>query len=299
MQEIKSLRDRFESDSVRFRRGRGDFVYVDVDNDFAQCSLTLHGAHVLRYAVHSGHPVLWMSRESRFAPGESIRGGVPICWPWFGSSAAGKPFAHGYARLCEWDLIGVRSVSGGDQLDFELRPDAVPPHLEVFPFSLTFTVTVGSSLTLALTMVNHDAQTREVSCGLHSYFAVSDIGGVQVSGLEGVPFWDALMKEDGVAEHAPIRVNAHVDRVYTGTTGPLAIDDSGWRRRVVVEREGSSSVVVWNPWQDGARRMTAFGDEEYREMICVETTNAMSDRRRLAPGEQHRLACRIREEGGV
>ncbi len=297
MQDIADLRARFESDSVHIRSGAGDLIYVDVCNDLGESTMTLHGAHVMRYAVRGGQPVLWMSAESRFESGKAIRGGVPLCWPWFGAHPEGAPFpAHGYARICEWDLTEIRRLPGGeDQLEFHLRREVVPESLKPLPFLLSYIVTVGSSLTLELTMTNQGELPREISCALHSYFAVSEIGNVEVRGLEKVRYLNALTGVESV-DSAPIRVAAETDRIYMETTGAIEIVDSGWERTILLERSGSASAVVWNPWGDKACRMADFGDGEYGSMLCVETANAASDRRMLGPGEQHRIICRIQEK---
>ncbi len=297
MTDVAGLQARFESDSVHIRSGAGNLIYVDVANALGESTMTLHGAHVMRYALRGGRPILWMSAESRFESGKAIRGGVPLCWPWFGAHPAGAPFpAHGYARICEWNLADVRRLPGGeDRLEFHLDPEKVPEPLAPLPFSLSYTVTVGHSLTLELVMTNRDTRPLEISCALHSYFAVSDIGHVAVRGLEGKRFLNALTGAEEV-ENAPVRVTAETDRIYTGTSGPIEIIDSGWERTILVERTGSASAVVWNPWREKAGRMADFGNEEYGQMLCVETANAASDRRVLAPSEQHRIICQIQEK---
>ena len=245
--------------------------------------------------------MLWMSGESRFEAGRPIRGGVPICFPWFGPKA-GAPDApiHGFARIRPWTVATVAPERDGD-LRADARAHRGRRHTGVFPHELrvSLTVGVGSSLSLALTVHNTDAAPRAFEEALHSYLAVSDVRQCRMSGLEGV----ALRGQDrGGARQpgasAPIVVAAETDRVYLGATGTVTIEDPGWRRRVVIGKTGSRTTVVWNPWVAKAKAMPDFGDEEWPGMVCVETANAMDDAVTLAPGATHAMTATLEVQAG-
>jgi glucose-6-phosphate 1-epimerase len=245
-----------------FERGEGQFF--------------LHGAHVTHFQpTRSSHPLLFMSKESLFAHDKAIRGGIPICFPWFGPSAnPGEP-AHGWARLANWH---VSSTSATD--------DSVTVVLEMShaPFDLRYRIRFGDTLTTELMATNRS--DAEVTCevALHTYFAVGDIDGVSVHGpLEELPFLDQLRGETRPATGESIRFTQETDRVYQGDARTILLVDDAWKRTIEIASEGSHSTVVWNPWIAKSQRMADFGDEEYRSMVCIETANVKDHRVVLGP----------------
>ena len=244
----------------------------------------------------AGEPedLLFVSEQAYFQHGKAIKGGIPICWPWFGADpeAKGRP-AHGFVRNRDWQVLSTDmqqdhtlSVRLGIRSDAEMR--AFWPH----PFALTLEITVGSVLELALFSFNPDTQPLVITQGLHSYFRVGDVARVRVLGLEGNSYIDkmdggALKTQEGV-----VTVAGEVDRIYTGVGGELLIEDPVLERRIRIASEGSASAVVWNPWTATAAAMADLGDEDYLRMLCVETTNAGPDAVNIIPGENYRLAAR-------
>lgn len=292
--QLEKLQADFGSGQLTFRRGDGGLIFLRVGNALGEAEICLYGAQVLAFAPRGEAPVLWLSRQSCFAPGKAIRGGVPICWPWFGAhpGGAGKP-AHGFARVAEWQLDAVSTLgSGATRLVFRLDPSMVPAGLCEQDFELEYCVTVGRELTLELTMTNCDVKVMEVSAALHSYFAVSDIDAIEITGLGGAEVIDTVTGKIG-RETEVIRIAGETDRIYCGTDAEVTISDPGAGRKIKIERLGSHSAVVWNPWVEKSRRLPDFGDEEYRTMVCVEAGMVRSDAKRLSPGENWILGCRI------
>lgn len=290
---IRELNKRFGSPRVRFSRGPEGFVWVDIKNEFGSARMTLHGAHVTSFIPAGGEEVLWMSRKSQFLPGKPIRGGVPVCWPWFGShpNDPGMP-AHGYARLCEWEAASVSSCPEGDGVELRLAPEKVPAQYQPVPVELTFQAAVEKNgvLRLVLSMLNCGEQPVDISAALHTYFAVDAIENVAVDGLGKARYLDKLTGTRHVGT-GPVRISEETDRIYLGCENDITLRDG--RHVTEIVREGSRSAVVWNPWIDKAKRMPDFGNREYREMICVETTNVLNDARTLEPDGFHVLACAI------
>jgi D-hexose-6-phosphate mutarotase len=242
-----------------------------------------------------------MSAESRFEPGKPLRGGVPICFPWFGPKA-GSPEAppHGYARILPWTVEAVTRETGGS-LRAVLALSAEAAARGGFPreLSLSLAVTVSRSLRMELTVRNVDSGAASFEEALHSYLAVSDVRQVRMSGLERVGYVD---KTAGMArqagEDAPIAIAAETDRVYLGAKGTVTVEDPGWRRRIVVGKQGSATTVVWNPWVAKAEAMPDFGDDEWTGMVCVETANALDDAVTLAPGASHVMTATLEAVAG-
>ena len=261
----------------------------------------LQGAHVAHFQPKGERPVLWMSAESRFEAGKPIRGGVPICFPWFGPKA-GAPDAplHGFARILPWSIAAVTRESDGSlRATLDLTSDAAARGGFPHELALSLTVRVGRSLRLELAVRNTDAAPRPFEAALHSYFAVSDVRQVRLLGLQGTAFVDktaAMARKSG--DNGPIAIAAETDRVYLGTTGTVTIEDPGWRRRIVIGKSGSATTVVWNPWVAKAKAMPDFGDEEWTGMLCVETANAMDGAVPLAPGASHVMTARLEVQAG-
>ena len=297
-QLLQNLNDRFSNREINFVKGTGDLPEAVLRNRFGTASVTLHGAHVTGYTPTGARPVIWMSHFSKFAAGQPIRGGVPVCWPWFGPDPAGKFGGHGFARLLDWQVIKTETAPGGESsVKLELTDRMTPPEFAARPFRLSLTVTLGPELVIALKIRNTGSEVLEYSGALHTYFAVSDAAKIQVTGLEECEYFDKVLDTEGV-QHGAIAIDREIDRVYRGTSGICAITDPGFNRVIKVAKSGSTSTVVWNPWIDKSRLMPDFGNEEYHTMVCVEAANAPAagDNRKLAPGGMAELRQIIRVE---
>jgi glucose-6-phosphate 1-epimerase len=285
--------------SVRHIDAAGQLPRLEISTPAATAQAYLHGAHVTHWQpAHAAAPVLWVSGHSFWEDGKPIRGGVPICFPWFGPhrSDPAAP-AHGFGRLVDWTLISA--AEGGDdrvRLAFGLegsRMSAAWP----FRFAATFEVDIGTTLSMTLEVENRDQTGMAYEEALHTYFAVSDIAGVTISGLERTAYLD---KVGGLTrrtqDDTPVRFSGETDRLYLDTTAACTIEDPGRQRRIVVSKDHSRTTVVWNPWTAKARAMQDFGDEEWRGMVCVETANAGNAAVHLAPGERHRMSVSLAVE---
>jgi len=276
--------------------GEGGLPRVAIDVPSCTGEIFLHGAHVTRWAPHGARPVLWTSRESRFEPGRPIRGGVPICFPWFGPHPAypDRP-PHGFARLLPWTLVEVARVGDAIRVALSLRTAEAQHALWPHPCTLDYSVLFGSELVLELAVRNAGDAPCTLHDALHTYFAVGDVRRVEVEGLGGETFVDKVRGgERAVQDDAPLRIGGETDRVYLATEATTTIVDPVEGRRIVVAKRGSRSTVVWNPWIAKAAAMPDFGDDEWTSMLCVETANALDDAVTLPPGGVHRLRAQIR-----
>jgi glucose-6-phosphate 1-epimerase len=277
-------------DGASLEPGPGGLDRLRLEASEGEAHVFLHGGHVSHFQPKGERPVLWLSSESRFDRTHPIRGGVPVCFPWFGPKP-GAPEApmHGFARILPWDLAGVaREPSGRLEARLELTPQAAARGGFGLELGLTLTLSVGRSLRLELAVHNAGAVPARFEEALHSYFAVSDVTRVRVLGLEGTSYLDkadAMTRKPGAA--GPIAITAETDRVYLDTTASVTIEDPGWDRRVVIAKTGSATTVLWNPWVAKARAMPDFGDDEWPRMLCVETANAGEQALTLAPGSTH------------
>jgi len=265
-------------------------VIAKIDSDQAKAEISLQGGQVLSWQPTGAEPVIWMSSEAEPTVGKGMRGGVPVCWPWFGPHASEADFpAHGFARSSEWQMVDSELLESGEvRLLMQLSGDgSLPwwPH----PFELQLEVVVGTRLQLNLTSTNLSDQSVVIGEALHTYFQISDIEQVSVSGLDGVIYHDKVSGEEGVKQQGEIRFGSETDRVYINSQQSCVIDDSGLKRKIVIEKSGSNSTVVWNPWSGKAERMGDLGELGWRKMLCVESANAFDNLVTLAAGESHSL----------
>lgn len=297
---IAQLNQRFGvPGQVAVREGPGGLPVVDVSNRHGTLAVSLYGGHVLSYRPAGHEPVLFVSESSAYTPGKPIRGGIPLCWPWFGAHPGDATMPmHGFARLLHWTLDGVDLAEDGTDVRLSLRDGEQTRTFWPHDFELALRVGLRDELRVDLTTRNTDQRPFVLTQALHTYFGVGDIGGVAIEGLENASFFDSLTRSPMPAEGAPIRIRSEVDRVYGGTTSDCLIRDAALGRQIRVAKQGSRSTVVWNPWIEKSKRMPDFGDNEYTRMLCIESTNARDDSVVLAPNETHTLTQRIRVIGG-
>ncbi len=275
----------------------------------AELLIAEQGAQVLRYQVFGQEPVIWMSEEAAFEAGNSVRGGIPVCWPWFGDlmrnppqvqalHSGGRLPAHGLVRGIDW-LLMENAIEGDTvRLVLAIPPTDESPSLRHLPpgLALRLEILLDDRLHLKLTTRNDSEQHVALSQALHSYFAVSSIHNVTVDGLEGCRYIETL---EGWAEREqkrPLVISSETDRIYLDLPPQLAIRDDGWNRRIFLEASGSTSAVVWNPWASKARRLSQFADDAWQRMLCIETANVMEDLVELEPGAEHSMGVTLWSE---
>ena len=270
--------------------------------DGASGELYLQGAQVALWQPRGERPVLFVSPNSAFASGRAIRGGIPIIFPWFGAKRDDpKAPQHGFARTAPWRLDGVEAHGReAVTLSFSLTDRDVGSTLWPEPFRAIYSVTFGPSLTLRLAVQNRAAHAIAFEEALHSYFAVSDIGSVAVSGLTGATYIDKTDAMRRKLRTEPLlTIAAETDSVYLDTTGQCAIVDQGWRRRIVIDKDGARSSVVWNPWAEKGAALADLGDRAWRGMLCVETGNIADNEVRLAPDAEHVMTTTVSVSGAM
>jgi glucose-6-phosphate 1-epimerase len=265
-----------------------------VRNAFGSILVYRQGAHVVEYSPAEAPAVLFTSAASRFERGKAIRGGVPICFPWFGPHPTRSELpAHGFARTSEFEYRGSRANEGGETtLHFSLTGSDATRDAFPFEFSLDYEVTLAKKLLLRLRVTNSGAVPFTFEEALHSYFSVSDVRRVRVVGLAGDAYLDQLSGRSEVEGEHPVGIDREVDRVYR-SSADSRIEDPDLGRAIVVGKVGSRSTVLWNPWVEKSRRLADFGDEEYVKMLCIESANVRPHAVELAASETHELAVSL------
>jgi len=281
---------------VMFSEVEGGLLVVEVSNTQATARIALQGAQVLDWTPEGEQPVLWVSPGAIYTAGKSVRGGVPVCWPWFGPHATETGFpAHGFARTQCWEMLQVQQLSDGcTTLSLRLLQDANTRLLWPHDAELLLLVNVGECLQMDLLTRNTGSEAFTVTQALHTYFAISDVREVSVRGLEEVAYIDKVADGAREVQSGPVTFCAETDRIYLDQGGECVIDDPGLQRRICIRREGSRSTVVWNPWAEKSVAMADMGEGAYRGMLCVEAANAAEDAVRIEPGGEHRLQVSYR-----
>lgn len=248
----------------------------------------LHGAHVASFQTAEHGELLWVSDQAIYSPGKAIRGGVPICFPWFGAHAAEPSFpAHGFARTREFKLEG--SELRGNVVVAELSLAGGPDTASWFPhpFQARLRVSVGPELCVAFEVENTGDSGFDYEVALHTYLGVSDVTRASLAGLSGARYDDKVSGERGLVQgDAPLVFEGETDRVYD-SSARVTVTDAARGRRLIVDKTSSRTTVVWNPWRDKAERMADFGDDEWPRMLCVESANVSPHGIHLTPQSRH------------
>ncbi len=279
---------------VTFSPSPAGAIIADVDNDFSQAQISISGGHLLSWQPkNQEHPVIWLSKQANIARGKSIRGGIPICWPWFGAHSHFADFpSHGYARTADWNVVETATLANGEnRIKLTLESDKQYQRYWPYTTPLTLTITVGQRLNISLNTQNNATNTIIISEALHSYFHISDIGDINITGLEGCDYLDKTENFNRKTQLSSLSFNSETDRVYVNTHGACVIHDPKLQRRIHVTKSASASTVVWTPWEDKARAMGDLGDNAgWRQMICVESANVLENAVSIPPSGDHTLA---------
>jgi glucose-6-phosphate 1-epimerase len=257
-----------------------------------------HGAHVFAWQPDGQQPVIWMSSQAEFATDKAIRGGVPICFPWFGPSRTkDKKPAHGFARTTNWTRTGVTDGADGSLVVEYALDRARSGQQPEFPYSYAayYRVTFAADhLELRMTVVNADDQPFTYELALHTYLAVGDVRQISVAGLEGADYMDKVAGSDAFdsVQDGLVTLSGETDRVYAHHDA-VVLDDPAWGRKLRVSKVGSTQLVLWNPWAEKAAAMADVGDDDWTGMVCIEALNGFDDSVTLQPGDSAVLTQRI------
>jgi len=282
--------------ALSFEQLPGSLAVIRLESALATASVMLQGAQVIGYQPRGERPLIWLSSRSRFVAGKSVRGGVPVCWPWFGPHATDPALpAHGFARTVDWDLQEARVLADGRvRLAFELVQNVATRAEWPYPSSVRYTITIGRELELSLATHNSGRDSFLLGQALHTYFLVSDVRRISIHGLDGCTYVDKVGGGARLQQRGPVTFTQETDRIYLDTGGACEIRDPSMDHSVLITATGSRSTVVWNPWIDKAANMGDFEPDGYLRMVCVESANAADDTVNVAPGQEHVLAAQIR-----
>lgn len=279
-------------DGIERVEGNGGLTAYRITTAACTAEVYQQGAHVTSYRPTGEDEVLWVSSDSAFRLGKDIRGGIPICAPWFAGGRAGVevPQAHGFVRSAMWRLDAAEVAGDTAHLIFKLDSTDGLPGADDYPADLAFSYELWFGPTLrAVLTVGSQSSDFILDEALHTYLRVADVRAATVTGLVGAPRSDKVSGVESV-QHGELAFAAETDVVFT-TTAPTTLHDAG--REVTITKQGSESTVVWNPWSELAAKMSNFGDDEWPGMVCIETANALDRAVHVSAGEPHVMGMEL------
>ncbi|MBK1640702.1 D-hexose-6-phosphate mutarotase [Chromatium okenii] len=287
--------------SVQFSEGRGGLMMIEIHNDLATATISPYAGQVLAYRPHNApDELLFVSERAYYTAGKAIKGGIPICWPWFGADPEKKGRGgHGFVRAWAWAVRNCETLPhGASRITLGLTDDDESRAIWPAAFDLTLEITVGATLAVTLTTRNLSTEPLQITQGLHTYFKVGDATQVRVVGLDGCHYLDKAVgaKEAPILQQGAVTVAGEVNRIYEQVPAQLQLEDPVLNRRIIIDGAHSNTCVVWNPWVETAHAMDDLDDRDYLRFICVETVNTASEVIEILPQAEAHIGAEYRIE---
>ena len=297
MFDIDELNEKFSIEGeLGFMELENDMIAATISNKYAEADIYLYGAHVASFKPHGTIDLLWLSPESSFEEGKPIRGGIPVCFPWFGPNKedATKPM-HGFGRLMYWEVVETgTTLQGETNICLQLESSEQTKVYWPYDFKAELFIVVGKKLSVTLKVTNNSYEVFKYGCALHSYYSVSSIENITIEGLDGVNYYDQLQGYKEECQKTPeLKIEKAETRHYHNTETPVLINDPDFRRTIKVDKQGSRVTTVWNPGAEACAGITDMSDDAYQTFLCIEAVNSFDDTIRLAPGEIHETTAII------
>ncbi len=282
-----------------FEEGPGGFPLAQIRTERASATVAMYGGQLVSYKPnHAEHDLFYLSEQAIYRPGKAIRGGAPLCWPWFGADPddAGHQ-AHGFVRNIFWELIDTRIRDNVVSATFGIESSNVTHHeWWDHDFKLRKTITIGDELTVSLTTENCDDEPLRFSEALHSYLLVGDVEQVNVKGLDNTAYLDKPTDFSQNMQSGDITVDGEVDRIYLESPNSVEVIDPSLGRKIKVQQQGAENFVVWNPWDEKTKQLADMPDDGYKSFVCVESANALDYSVTIPAGQSHTMEVNYKIE---
>lgn len=284
------------SHSVTLQADQNGYEFIVLNHEKFDAAFTLHGGHLIHFQVKQQAPLIYLSKTALFDDTKAIRGGVPICWPWFGAAAAdlGENLpSHGFARTSKWQVSAINESAQGVDIEFSLACNEKTKALWPYDFSLTLKAALSDHVELSLVTENTGTQSFTYRSALHTYLNIAGTEGCSITGL-ATRYQDSLdagaLKENDQA----LTITGPIDSIYEANDAIILVDDVQQQRTISVQNNGNDSVVVWNPWIAGAKAFADMPDDGYQTMLCVESAITNKTGMVVEPGQSHTLKTVIK-----
>lgn len=283
-------------DQLKIIQGDGGFPFINIDNEHASAVVSIYGAQVLSYKKKTNNTeasdLFFVSEKAYFEEGKAIKGGIPICWPWFGDDQekVGKKI-HGFVRTMLWQLDETTTLEGGET-HVVLSVGETPETLKLWPhnFNLKLAIIVGKTLKLSLQTINTSESSFVITQALHPYFAIDQIDQTKVLGLDKASYIDKVAGETTLQlQSNDVTFNQELDRIYIDVPSELVLLDESSERKVKIKSKGSKTAIVWNPWIEISQKSGDLIDTAYQHFVCVETANAVDDKVIIESNQSHTM----------
>jgi glucose-6-phosphate 1-epimerase len=282
---------------------RDELDSIQIDHPLFKATILLQGAQIIEFAPaqHNFLNALWLSPSASFKAGESVRGGIPVCWPWFGAADKNPdsvrdnilhPVSHGFARSRIWQLKQIKESCHQVEILLRLSSDKASHEYWPYDFELEAKFILGKTLTLLLTTHNTDYRTVNLSQALHTYLPTADINCTHITGTNNTRYIDAMDQWKPKIQQGNIHFNTETDRLYIFNQSPT-LQAVTPLHRLTLHQINSRSAVIWNPWTEKSKRLSQFNATDFKTMFCIETANVLEDSVTLAPNTSHQVGMKL------
>jgi len=291
--DIQALNSRFAIPGIaKMVPGNNNLPKVVVTTPQASAEIYLHGAHLTSWIPAGQNEVIFLSEKAQFQDGKAIRGGVPICFPWFNAKQDDpKAPSHGFVRTKSWELDAITHEGNAIAVSLSTQSDEATKKWWPHNFHVTQRITIGTQLKIELIVTNSDNSTLTFEEALHTYYRVGQIREVTIVGLDGTTYQDNTEGNREKLQQGNNIFTQRTDNAYLNTQHDIEIIDPSLQRRILITKQHSNNTVVWNPWEELAQSMADLGDEEWQTMLCVEAANIRANAITLQPEQQHTMAA--------
>lgn len=292
---------------------------IKIEHPLFSATLLLQGAQLIEFTPsHSTHNLLWLSDTVEYKQGKPLRGGIPICWPWFGnldknpeaiqnqiSDSQNKitASAHGFVRSLPWQVLSISESCHQVEIVLALTSSEESKKLWPFEFNLEVRFVLSTTLEVELTTTNTGHKTFAISQALHTYLPTADITKTYIHNAHNTFYIDALNHWKETKQAGRIGFSEETDRLYFFKTNQNSQPQNAkpqYELRVespmqqqILKSTYSQSAVIWNPWIEKSKQLSQFKADDYQHMLCIETANVMSDHKVLAPNQKQSLKLKL------
>ncbi|MBE9533096.1 MAG: D-hexose-6-phosphate mutarotase [Proteobacteria bacterium] len=276
------------NDHVRFVTGAGGFIMLEVKNAHATALISTYSGHVLAYQpINEPEPLLFLSEQANYEQGKAIRGGVPVCWPWF--SDDGVP-AHGFMRNQQWHVAATQQQrDGSTKVILNIGHNQHSQEHWAYKFNLQLEIIIGETLSMVLTSSNLDDTDFTISQALHTYLSVGDVNKIEIIGLDGTHYLDKTTGFGKGEQEGNIKIDGEFDRIYGSLQQNILLRDPVFHRQIRISSPKSTTAVIWNPGAENSTAMADLADDAYKQFICIEAANTACDKVVVKAGHSHTL----------
>ena len=284
------------SSSISIQVNQNNFEFLVINHQNFEAAFALHGAHLVHFQIKGQPPLIYTSSDAIYSSDKAIRGGVPICWPWFGSTVETKQKnlpSHGFARTSKWQLNTASENEQGVDIEFLFTSNSDTKSLWDNDFQVILSAQLTDQIKLTLTTKNTGDRAFNYRGALHSYLYIGDINQFSVNGLANT-YSDSL--DHGVIKNTPQPAYkaGPIDAIFAVNKGDIVLEDKANQRNITIHNQGNDSVVVWNPWKEGAKAFVDMPDDGYKKMFCIESAITAKQGVCIAPNQQHCLQTVIK-----